>query len=457
MVLKEVVDRFLQHSPVTVMARVALQRALDPEWIDALFERERKSQYTRELLFSTVVDVMASVAVGLHASVHVAARMSESLDVSITALYDKINRTEPDLVRALVKQSAAQLSAVVQSIKARASQAAPGYRVRILDGNHLPATDKRLKVLRGFRGAALPGQSLVVYDPDLDMIVDLIAEEDAHAQERALMSPVLQSAEPGDLWIADRNFSTRTILCGWHRRGSYFIVREHGSNPNPAVLGAAQEVRRLDNGVVYEQAVCIDEDGLQLPLRRIEIRLDHPTEDGDTVIRILTNAPAAEFGATEIANLYRRRWTIETMFQRLESVLKSEVRTLGQPRAALLAFGVAALALNVLSVIAQAVKVAHKLDASEVELSAYYIALAIKTHYQGMMIAVPQPHWVQYDDMSREQLADQLLTFATFVKPKTFRTNKRGPKRTIKPGSVSAKEASRHVSTARVIKNGGIK
>jgi len=30
--------------------------------------------------------------------------------------------------------------------------------VRVLDGNKLAASQKRLKPLRGFRGAALPGQ-----------------------------------------------------------------------------------------------------------------------------------------------------------------------------------------------------------------------------------------------------------------------------------------------------------
>jgi len=33
----------------------------------------------------------------------------------------------------------------------------PGYTLRVLDGNHLPASEKRLAALRGHRGAALPG------------------------------------------------------------------------------------------------------------------------------------------------------------------------------------------------------------------------------------------------------------------------------------------------------------
>ena len=39
MVMDAVVKRCVEQSPVTVMARLALQRALEPEWLDELFER----------------------------------------------------------------------------------------------------------------------------------------------------------------------------------------------------------------------------------------------------------------------------------------------------------------------------------------------------------------------------------------------------------------------------------
>jgi len=55
-VLDAVEERFIEHSPISVMARLGLQRTLDPAWIDELFEQERETQYTRELLFSTTVD-----------------------------------------------------------------------------------------------------------------------------------------------------------------------------------------------------------------------------------------------------------------------------------------------------------------------------------------------------------------------------------------------------------------
>lgn len=189
--LDAVLARFIEACPVAVLAQLALQRALRPEWVDAIFEAHAEQQYTRELLFSTVVDLMALVAVGVRPSLHAAAREALStgtLGVSLQALYEKVNHSEPAVMRALVQETATRLGPVVGYLRpgAAGAAAAPwptGYRVRVLDGNHLPASEKRVTPLRGRRAAALPGQALVLYDPAADLVVDLVAGEDAHASE----------------------------------------------------------------------------------------------------------------------------------------------------------------------------------------------------------------------------------------------------------------------------------
>ncbi|MDF5731801.1 MAG: hypothetical protein PUP92_28290, partial [Rhizonema sp. PD38] len=54
MVLGQVFERFVEESPVSVMVRGLLETILCPEKLDELFEKSTKTQYTRELLFSTV-------------------------------------------------------------------------------------------------------------------------------------------------------------------------------------------------------------------------------------------------------------------------------------------------------------------------------------------------------------------------------------------------------------------
>jgi IS4 transposase len=456
-----ILERFATQCPVAVMARLGLQRALTAEWVDAIFETHRETQYPRELLFSTVVELMSLVALGLRPSLNAAAQKAgRALTVSRTALYDKVNHTEPAVMRALVAGSATRLRPVMAPLRPDARPWLPGWRVRVVDGNHLPASEKRLAPLRGFRGAALPGLSLVVYDPDADLVTDLIPCEDAHAGERPALATLLAAAQPDELWIGDRNFCTRPAIRAATARRAAVLFREHGAHPNATAVGPRRRIGRVETGVVYEQAVTIpaaDDDPTAgvLPLRRIEVELDVPTEDGDTTIRLLTTLPA-RVRARAIARLYRRRWTIEGLFGRLEAALRSEVRTLGHPRAALLAFALAVVAFNVLAVIEAAVAAAHDLDAAGVAVSTYYVADDVRTHYAGMMVAILAEVWARFDAQPPRALAAMLRQLAARVDPRTLRKHPRGPKPKRAKGYVPRKEAERHVATARVLRDGRI-
>lgn len=453
-----VLDQFVQQCPLAVMARMTLQRALRPEWIDELFESHREWQYTRELAFSTVVDLTSLVALGLRPSLHAAAQRDTSLPVSMSALYGKVNRTEPALLRALVRGSAEQLRPIVEPLRAGRPPLLPGFRVRVVDGNHLPASEKRLAPLRDFRGAALPGHALVVFDPELGLAVDLIPCEDAHASERALMPAAMEAAQPGDLWLGDRHFSTRPIFWGLVARGAHFLIREHGAHPNPTPVGPRRRIGRSETGVVFAQRVTIPtEDGGVLRLRRIEIELDVPTSDGETLIRLLTNLPKAGADARTVARLYLERWTVENLFQRLESALKSEVRTLGQPRAALLMFATAVVAFNVLSVLQSAVETAHALPPAADTLSTWYLAEEVRSHYAGMMVALPASGWEPLVEVPAAQFVRRLLRYAARVDLRHIRKHPRKPKAPKAKGYAPRGDVQRHVSTARVLAAGGVR
>jgi IS4 transposase len=450
----EVFERFVQHCPLAVMARTTMQHTLAPAWIDALFEEYRTFQYRRELLFSTVVELMTLVALGLRPSLHAAAQRATDLSVSITALYDKVNHTEPALLRALVRGSAARLDPVLAAIEPAPARMMPGYRVRIVDGNHLPSSEKRLAPLRAFRGAALPGQALFVLDPDRRLVVDMIPSEDAHTSEQRLMADLIPSAAADDLWIADRNFASRAILVALADRGACFVIREHPRFPGPTSVGTRRRIGRIATGVVFATRVTIPRaDGSVLRLRRIELELDTPTTDGDTVVRLLTNLPRVDADARRVAALYLERWSIENAFQRLESALRSEVRTLGQPRAALLALTTAVVAFNVLATLEWAVTVAHALPAEAEVVSTWFVAQEVTTHYAGMLVALPPAAWETVDAETPRALARRLLRYAARVDLRHIRKHPRGPKKPKPIGYAPRKTVERHVATARVLRD----
>ena len=114
----------------------------------------------------------------------------------------------------------------------------------------------------------------------------------------------------------------------------------------------------------------------------------------------------------------------------------------------------AVLAYNVLTVLQSAVRAAHDLRDSGIELSSFYVAIEVRANYAGMMIAVAVAAWKQYDTMWASQLAQVLLQIAGHANPKTLRKHPRGPKLLKKKGYVPGADARRHVSTARVLKEG---
>ena len=246
-----VLERFERHAPAGVTARSALERALPAGWVDKVFETHRERQYSREPLFSAVVELATLVSLGLRPSLHAAARQIDGLPVPLASLYDKVRHTEPGALRALVRGSAERLAPVLGSRAGRGGlqrASLSGWRLRVLDGSRLAASEKRLGCLRGLRGAALPGQPLVVYDPDTGLAVDLAACEEAHASERAATAPLLEGARPGELWIAGRHFSTAAIPA-WPGKAAGTAAAAQGNRPSARAGGQDQGPDRSGGGL----------------------------------------------------------------------------------------------------------------------------------------------------------------------------------------------------------------
>src|ERR1700752_3525901 len=452
MILSKVFERFVDGSPVCIMIRGSLEYALPEAFVNQIFEKTALKQYTRNLLFSDVVDVMSSVVCQVFPSVNAAyKKQRQRFSVSRRALYDKINLVEPRVTRELVVQTAQRLAPVARRLQKRraAQQLLPGFPVRILDGNHLAATQHRIGELRDIAAGPLPGQVLAVFDPDRRLIVDAFPYEDGHAQERGLLVDVLDAMQSGEVWSGDRNFCTSLFLFQTASNQAYFVVRQHATNVRWEPVGARRKVGRTETGVVYQQRVEIINDwGDRVSVRRITIRLDEPTEDGDTEIHLLTNLPN-RVKATRIAEAYRGRWKLEGAFGELATALHCEISSLGYPPAALFAFGVGLIAYNILSVVRTAMATAHGEESVD-QISAYYLADEIRGMTRGMKVAIPDEHWQrQFGKRTEHQMANVLLELAKRVDLESFRKDPRGPK---KPRNKRTKfKRKRPVSTSRIL------
>jgi IS4 transposase len=455
MLLNKRFQPFLDAAPICVMARGIAENILNPERIVALFERTAERQYTRDWPFSLLVDLMSQVVLDIQPSVQAAYRaMAKQLGVSDQAVYDKLQHVKLKVSAELVRDSARQAQAVIEQLRTTVPPLLPGFRAKILDGNHLAATAHRLEELRTTWAAPLPGQLLVVLDQELMLATDVVLCEDGHAQERSLLDEILAKVGAREVWIADRNFCTRNFLLGIAQRLGFFLIRQHG-NLRGTLVGKRKRCGRCTTGVVYEQKMKLSDDaGAVWVVRRLSIHLDQPTRDGDQELHLLSNIPANKVGAVQLAEAYRKRWTIEVMFLEMTETLSCEIQTLGYPKAALFAFCLALMVYNAVSVIKASLRSAHGLEKIEKELSGYYLALEIEQMYPGMMVAIPPKHWRWWAQLSPQEMAAVLKDVAKKVDLAKYQKSPRGPKK--KPPKRQAYKNGSHLSTAKVLAGRGV-
>jgi hypothetical protein len=308
-----------------------------------------------------------------------------------------------------------------------------------------------LEELRSTKQAAMPGQSLVVLDPMRGLVCDVVPCEDAHAQERSLLSAILDTIRERDLWIADRNFCVARFVFGIAAKLGYFIVRHHGGSFGWHAVGKRRPIGPVETGTVFEQTIHVEYEGKTWTLRRVTLVLDQATKDGDTEIHMLTNLPEEEVDACAVAEWYRRRWTLEGVFQDLTVSLQCEINTLGYPKAALFGFCTALAAFNALSVAKAALRSVHGAEKVEETISDHQLAAEVAAVYEGMDIAVPESVWVGFQTMTVNKLSQSLKRLASRVDLDRFRKHKRGPKKP-RPKRKSG-AGSTHVSTARLLKD----
>ena len=265
-----------------------------------------------------------------------------------------------------------------------------------------------------------------------------------------MIAQVLQLVEADQLWIEDRTFCTMGLMFGMARRGAAFVVRQH-AQVQGELLGRAPRTGTTRSGPVYEQAMLVRDpaSGETMRVRRMTIKLTVPTRDGDTELHSLSNVPSGRASAAQLARVYGKRWSIETAFFEITTTLSCEMNTLGYPKAALLTFCLALLAYNAVALIKAALRSHHGRTKVKDEVSGSYLALEISRTYDGMMIAIPAPHWALFRDLSAPEFAGALRELASSVELAKYQKHPRGPKK--KPPERTPYQNGHHVSTAKLL------
>lgn len=263
-----------------------------------------------------------------------------------------------------------------------------------------------------------------------------------------MLGELLRTVQAKDLWIGDRNFCTVDFLFGIVSRGGKCLIRQHGNLPFE-LQGRRKFLGQSETGRVFEQAMTVtDRDGKTHPFRRVEVQLNEPTRDEETVVYLVTNLPK-RIDAIAVSETYRKRWTIETAFQEMAENLEGEIQSLGYPKAALFGFCMGLVCFNLFSVIRAAVGSQHGAEAAET-FSVYYAANEIASIEVGMSVILDDEFWNQkYGKLTPSQMAVALKRLAGNIKLDKFKKNKWKKKKT-KPKSMNKKQRG-HKSTLRIL------
>jgi len=448
MAISEVMQRFVRDKPLCVMTRCILGHLMTSE-LDRIFAESRERQYEREIKFSALAMSVADVALGFCENPNQSYKKhKEEIGASAVAFYGKLNRVEPAISEGAVNFAFCKAGELLRELRSPLQQVLKGYKCSVLDGNHLQKTEKRLGVLRGLVAAALPGTVVGKFNLEKQLFERAYLLEDAHAQESTVLDRVVGDLQPDELLIADRHFCIVNFLLAVAKKLGCFVIRQHGRLKGE-LLGKRRQIGRTSTGMVFEQKMKISNGDAELILRRITVELDAPTRDGDLEIHLLSNVPSKHASACQLAELYRDRWEIENAFYVLTMTLTCELKSIGQPRAALFLFSMAMLAYNCREVLMGALRKIH--GAEQVDaMSQHSVAMAIVDPMEGMLTAIPEREWDQEVSCTASGRAKFLCRVARHVDVPSHRKSVRGPKKP--PPERKQCKLGTHVSTYQLLK-----
>ncbi len=254
-----ILQKFSEKSPVSVIVQALVEHLLNAEKMDAWFETKRDVQYTKKILFSSLIGIMLQVVCRLKDNVHTA-YLDSNIEVSRQALYDKLKNVELGTSQELVHYIGSETEIIIREMNATQPPLVNGYRTKFLDSHCIEATEKIIKELKNTNAGTLPAKSLVVFEQELGIVSDVFPCKDRDAQERSLLSAVLDTVKKDEIWCADSNFCVLNFLFKIHHKEAYFVIRQHDKTPFNH-LSKKAFIGKSKSGKVYEQRISLNFEG----------------------------------------------------------------------------------------------------------------------------------------------------------------------------------------------------
>jgi len=219
-----------------------------------------------------------------------------------------------------------------------------GRRVQVIDGTTLCAADTAAnQAFFPQQSVQKPGcgfpilRLLAVMSLSTGMIVAW-AKDSLRSQELGLLQRLWDHFQKGDVLLGDRGFASWGLLAQCQQRGVDAVLRVRGKLRNDFSQG--REIDQHQRLVTWHKPkqpprTVPEDEWRRLPesltLRLVRCRLESRGFRSCEVILVTTLLDAVSFPATELGNLYRRRWLMELCLRNLKTSLGMEMLSAMNP------------------------------------------------------------------------------------------------------------------------------
>ena len=362
--------------PLADAAFRLLEYATNDDFLNGVFERHRGRSYEDTITFPLLVHLVADALLGHHGSAHQTfrhAQENESLGATVQAVYRKLGRAPIPLSLGLFTEAAARLRAVGSSARVNPlPESLAAFWVLGFDGKKLKYVAKRLQPLRGLKGNIFGGKLLVVQDLATQQAVAVQAVADGEAADNPLVPQAVARvrAMPESrprLWVGDRAFCDFKLLGLLSADADHFVVRYNSScgfHPDPNVL--ARTGKDDENRPYREEWGWLGKPNNRHRVRVRKITVNRAQDEPFVIVTSLEDAD--RYPARDLLTLYRSRWGIETMFQRVVQTFNLRHLIGGSPEATVFQAMLCLLLYNITVIIRDYVAVGAKQKPKEVSV-----------------------------------------------------------------------------------------
>jgi len=331
-----------------------------------------------------------------------------------------------------------------------------GLHPKVVDGTtlSLPDTAKNQKAYPQSRaqqpGCGFPLLKLVgIFSLGSGALLDY-APGNKHEHELGLLHRILDHFRPGDLALADRGFSTYTLIALLLLRGVGCLFRLHQARScdlrRGKVLGKNDRLvhwRRPATKPRYLPEALWNRVPHELPVRVLRVTAVRNGFRSRSLLLVTTLIDPVAYPAEEVAALYARRWCIELWFRDIKTTMGFESLRCQTPDMIHKELEMALLAYNLIRALMNEARLAHPASGERISFKGSVDAA------RQYSIALAQAR----SQKKQQQLLEDLLRVLAKdqVPERPGRSEPRAVKRRPKPFPLLTKP--RHLYSAKTPKN----